>query len=416
MQASVSYRNYCRCCQSTNLERILSLPEMPLHDQFITDKLIEQEFKANLDIYVCLNCYTVQTQHDVDLSAYYEDYQYSVGHSKTATTFMEALADALLNKYFPNTNNLRVLEVGSGDGSQLLPFKQMGCEVLGYEPSAPVAKIAQERGITTIQGLFDKNSLDKLPENFKNKSVDIVITSYTFDHLPDPVEFLQAVKLILNPDRGLLVVEVHDIEKLLSRREFCLFQHEHSIYLSERAAQTMLERQEYAIIDFDIVPESVRRANSLIFVATPDRSSFTSKKISPVDKPNLRRLTFYQSQAAQIQEGIQNLERLVDKLTQAGRKVAGYGAGGRGILTLAAMSNGNKLEYLVDKKPKGVGIYTSKSHVPVFGLEKLKESPVDDILVFSFGYMKEIQEDLQPFGYKADQFYSMIDVTEGKVS
>jgi hypothetical protein len=30
--------------------------------------------------------------------------------------------------------------------------------------------------------------------------------------------------------------------------------------------------------------------------------------------------------------------------------------------------------------------------------------------------MKEIQEDLQPFGYKAEQFYSMIDVTEGKVS
>lgn len=416
MQASVSYRNSCRCCQSTNLVEILSLPDMPLHDQFITNELLGQEFKANLDIYICLNCYTVQTQHDVDLAAYYEDYQYSVGHSKTAKNFMEVIVDSLLKKYFPNTNNLRVLEVGSGDGSQLLPFKQRGCEVLGYEPSAPVAKIAEDRGIRTIQGLFGKNSVDKLPENFKHQSVDIVITSYTFDHLPDPVEFLQAVKLILNPNQGLLVVEVHDIEKLLSRREYCLFQHEHSIYLSEMAAQTMLERQGYNIIDFDIVPESVRRANSLIFVATPHESSFTLKKISSLDQPNLRMLGFYQSQSAQIQEGIHNLERLVDKLTQAGRKVAGYGAGGRGILTLAAMSNGNKLEYLVDKKPKGVGIYTSKSHVSVFGLEKLKESPVDDILVFSFGYMKEIQEELEPLGYKAEQFYSMIDVTEGKVS
>lgn len=389
---------------------------MPLHDQYINCVQRGQEFTADLNIYTCLDCYTVQTQHDVELSAYYEDYQYSVGHSRTATTFMETIANSLVKKYFLSTDNLRVLEVGSGDGSQLLPFKEMGCDVLGYEPSSSVAKIAEERGIATIQGLFEKNSVNNLPEHFRSNNVDIVVTSYTFDHLPDPVEFLQAIKCILNQHHGLLVIEIHDIEKILSRREYCLFQHEHSIYLSEATAQTMLESQGYAIIDFDIVPESVRRANSLIFVATPNQSNFASQKIPPVDKPYLRDQVFYKMQAAHIQEGIRNLEKFVDKLTQAGRKVAGYGAGGRGILTLAAMSNGNKLEYLVDKKPKGVGIYTSKSHLPVFGLEKLKESPVDDILVFSFGYMKEIQEDLLPFGYKADQFYSMIDVTEGKVS
>ena len=39
---------------------------------------------------------------------------------------------------------------------------------------------------------------------------------------------------------------------------------------------------------------------------------------------------------------------------------------------------------------------------------------MDKILVFSFGYMKEIQAELAAFGYQPEQFYSLLDVLAGK--
>ena len=39
-----------------------------------------------------------------------------------------------------------------------------------------------------------------------------------------------------------------------------------------------------------------------------------------------------------------------------------------------------------------------------------KENPVDEILVFSYGYMNEIKKDLKNYGYNSNQIKSFIDV------
>jgi hypothetical protein len=175
-----------------------------------------------------------------------------------------------------------------------------------------------------------------------------------------------------------------------------------------------MERMGYVMIDFNIVPESIRRANSLLFVATPKGSILANQALPKVELDNFEELNFYDTQVQKIYQGIQNLDDYLEKNSQKGKKIAGYGAGGRGVMTLAAMNKAHYLEYLVDKKPKGQGIYCPKSEVPVFGIEKLQESPVDDIIVFSFGYLKEIQEDLQKFGYSSEQLHSMLDILDGR--
>lgn len=416
MSTQITYRNSCRICKSQNLNQILSLSAMPFTDEFVAKNLIGTEFKADIKIYLCKDCQTVQTQHDVDVTSYYEEYQYSVAKSKIAMDFMESLANAVISKYFKNinTSNIKVLEIGSGDGSQLMPFKQLGCSVLGYEPSSSLCQTAASQGITTIQGLFDKSSIGLLPEDFKN--IDVVILSYTFDHLPEPQEFIEAVTKMISPDRGILVIEIHDLEKIFERREYCLFEHEHSIYLTTATAQSLMEREDYSIIDLDIVPESIRRANSLLFVATRNSSVLEELRLPKIQIPQFEKTNFYEAQADEIYKGIENLEKYVEDRVKSGRKIAGYGAGGRGVMTLAAMNNGHKIEYLVDRNPKGIGIFCPKTGVPVFGLEKLAEDPVDEVMVFSFGYMDEIKHDLMNMNYQESQIHSMIDILKGDVS
>jgi ubiquinone/menaquinone biosynthesis C-methylase UbiE len=385
---------------------------MPFTDDFVDPSRLGTEFLADIEVFVCTDCLTAQTQHDVDVGDYYEDYQYSVGGSETASKFMRILAENLQSEFYPGVNDRKVLEVGSGDGEQLVAFKATGCRVLGYEPSSTLCHVAEEKGIPSVQGLFTAESANALPEGFRE--VDVIMLSYTFDHLPDPREFIAASKSILNKQDGLLVVEIHDLEKIVERQEYCLFEHEHSIYLTEKTVEKLCHVEGMEVISFNLVPESDRRANSLIFVATPKESALAGRAVAPSTSSDFDDLAFYDLIGGNIQKGIANLDAFIEQVTASGKTIAGYGAGGRGVMTLAAMNNATKLKYLVDRKPKNDGLLVPKSGIPVVGLAALRDHPVDEILVFSFGYMKEIQSEVGKLGYGPAQFHSLVEILAGR--
>lgn len=400
--------NSCRVCRSSDLYKFLQLDNMPFTDDFVKEEDIGSEFLYPINIFYCKDCNTVQTQHDVAVDEYYEDYKYSVGASTFASNFMNEMAEKLNYNYFNGQGNIKVLEVGSGDGGQLVPFKELGCKVLGYEPSSYLVEVAAGKGIPSVQGLFDESAADTLPDDFKD--VNIILLSYTFDHIPDPIGFLNAVKKILNKKNGILVIENHDLEKIFERQEYCLFEHEHSIYLTKATAISLAKRNGFEVIEFDVLPDEKRRANSLIFVMTQQGSDFAAKAIKNYSLPNYNSTGFYDKECSEIKKGIDNFEKYIDESLAAGKTIAGYGAGGRGIMTLSALKNANQLQYIVDKKPKATGVYAPKFHLPVYEISQLAKQPVDEVIVFSFGYMKEIKEDLKSIGYKENQIVSMLDI------
>ena len=401
----------CRACRKTNLEKILTLPNSPFTDDFINKTQIGKEFLYDIDIYICKDCKTVQTQHNVDVGDYCEDYQYSVGASTTASDFMKILAENLKTIYYANKDGKKVLEIGSGDGQQLLAFKNTGCEVLGYEPSSVLCDVASKKGIASIQGLFTADSVKLLPSEFKE--VDIIMLSYTFDHLPDPRGFINTCGKILNKKEGLLVVEIHDLQKIVERKEYCLFEHEHSIYLTQQTAINLCRSEGFEIVNFNLVQEKDRRANSLIFVATPSASVFAKNAVNSETPKSYNDIEFYKNLAEEIYNGIDKLDQYVAKAKNSNKTIAGYGGGGRGVMTLSAMKNASILKFLVDKKPKGDNLFVPKSAIPLVDLEYLRLNPVDEIIVFSFGYFNEIKVDLQKIGYKDDQLHSFIDIIKG---
>ncbi|MGB8853808.1 MAG: class I SAM-dependent methyltransferase [Pirellulales bacterium] len=404
--------NGCRVCGSADLTAFLHLADMPFTDDFVPPARFGSEFRADIDVFLCRGCLTAQTQHDVDVGDYYEDYQYSVGGSGTASRFMRQLAEQSQATFYPGETGRKVLEVGSGDGEQLVAFKQTGCKVLGYEPSSTLCRAALDKGIESVQGLFTANSVRQLPPDFRQ--VDVLMLSYTFDHLPDPREFVATSRSILNPEQGLLIVEIHDLEKIIARQEYCLFEHEHSIYLTEATAANLCRLEDMEIVSFDLVPQSDRRANSLIFVATPKGSRFSHRPAAPRTPPSFADPEFYRQVSANIFRGVANLEAFVDNRTRRGRSLAGYGAGGRGVMTMSAMKNASRLRYLVDKKPKRPGLLAPKSGVPVVGPDGLQVDPVNDIIVFSFGYFEEIRDEVGQIGYRPEQLHSLVDILAGR--
>ncbi len=386
----------CRICGSTSLESILLLPNMPLADQFITKQDLGKEFLKNIDIGICNTCGSVQNLNDTDMDDYYNDYSHTAQSSPFAMNFMRKLAKQTKENYFSNDDKISVLEIGSSSGEQLMEFKKLGADVLGIEPSAKLSHYANSIGVETINGFFDEHT--PLKKNY----FDVVVLNNTLDHIPRPLAVLSNIYEILK-DNGIVVTEVHDLELIKQRREFCLFLHEHYTYLNQETFTNLLAESGFEVLSFELLDSSEKRGNSLLSVA--------QKQINKVDKPFYsvkNQVNSIKSLSNNIFNSIKNLNDWLEE--NQDKKIVAYGAGGRGVMTLAATNNTDKISFMVDKDPKAQNIWTPKSHIPVFGIEQLKNEKIDIIVVFSFGYFDEIVNECVQYGYKREQFISILDI------
>lgn len=410
---SIHHRDTCRACGATSLDEILAFPDIPFTDDFLDPgSPVATEFRHRLGIHWCASCATVQTRHDVDVSEYYRDYRYTVAGSAFASRFMDQLAETVVTR-FGLRRGAVVLEIGSGDGAQLAAFQRRGCRVLGFEPSSDLTHASSEAGVPVLQCLFDNDSASLIPADAR--PADAVILTYTFDHLPDPVEFLRSVCNVLDQARGVLIVEVHHFGDIVTRAETCLFEHEHSIYLTPLTVSRMLARAGMTLLSTAVMPDAVRRGNSLLFAAAPlgthhAADASASDAVLASWKVYDDRCT-YTDFAADAVARLRGLAGYVRDARAAGRTVAGYGAGGRGVLTIAqAGLTADDIAYVCDGNGAFHGKLMPASRVPVVAPSQLRLQPVDEVIVFSYGYIDEIRSMHADVEAAGTTFISLIDL------
>ncbi|MCG3128160.1 MAG: hypothetical protein CHACPFDD_03036 [Phycisphaerae bacterium] len=393
----VSSRDRCRVCGSRDVKEFLCLSDMPLTEGFVRADGGGEEFAAPIGVYRCGGCGLCQTQHDVNVADYYDAYAYSSSASPFVQRFMEALAGEVCGRYGLSPGDV-VVEVGSGDGAQLGCFQRRGMGVVGFEPSHVLAAEAGRRGVESVVGLFDARSAARLPAGMARAAAALLL--YTLDHLPEPLGALQALRGMLDPRRGVVVIEVHDLATIVARREFCLFEHEHTVYCEAATLRGLLARAGLELLELKLLPRAVRRANSLLAVATPAGSDLAAGAPGGVAAGEPLGLEALRAAADDIGESIERVRRYLSDARRDGRRIAGYGAGGRGVMTLAACARPGDVAYLCDANARFHGWLTPRSRVPVVGPEQVAREPVDEVIVFSFGYLDEIRARLTACGYR----------------
>jgi ubiquinone/menaquinone biosynthesis C-methylase UbiE len=407
MNQEINEWHRCRVCGSEKMSLYLELPNMPLVDALLREDELGGEFLGAIRLFICEECKLAQTMHDVNVRDYYRDYQYSVGQSLFAVHFMQRLAEKVWHTYSLGAGD-SVIEVGSSDGAQLECFQKLGARVLGFEPSESLARVTRLRNVSVIQELFDEDSVEKIPADLR--PAQVLLLTHTFDHIPDPMSFLRAARRILDPQRGLLVIEVHDLEKTVERREFCLFAHEHTTYYYAASLQRVLQRAGFDLISTQMIPDAERRGNSLLVVATLPSSVFAEQKLPPLPLGRLGDVQYLQGFGQEVHASLRRLKKFVQTEKQKGIRLAGYGAGGRGVMTLAAIASPGDFVYVADKNPNLNGYYTPGSHIPVVTPNRFLVDPVDKAIVFSFGYFQEIYDDLATFRKQGGELISLLDL------
>lgn len=407
MQHRVTTRRACRVCGATRLTGFLNLLDMPLTDDFLGASELGNEFRWPLRIFVCDECHVSQTLHDVDVRDYYREYRYSVAHSPFARRFMRRLAEAVWEAYGCAPGDA-VIEVGSSDGAQLGYFRALGARVFGFEPSAHLATAAVASGVPVAVRSFDEGADQVVPAAML--PAQVIASTYTFDHLPAPMRFLEVVRRLLDPERGVLLIEVHDLVKLVERREYCLFAHEHAGYYTAATMQRVLERAGFVLLGTDLLPEAERRGNSLLVIATLEGSRLAAGALPRIELGAYAVSGRYLDHGHAIEQGIERFRGHVADRRRRGIRLAGYGAGGRGVMSLAAGARRGDFAYIVDANPDLHGYYTPVSHVPVSGPDRLSTDRVDEVVVFSFGYFDEIAESLAGYRAQGGLLTSLLDL------
>jgi hypothetical protein len=285
--------------------------------------------------------------------------------------------------------------------------------VLGFEPSADLCAVSRASGVPVAQCLFTAQTVAEIPAELR--PADVVVLTYTFDHLPEPLPFLEAVRTVLEPRRGVLVIEVHDLEQIIERRETCLFEHEHSIYLTSDSFARLLDRAGFELLTTDLLPDGERRGNSLLVVAAPKGTEHPGDPHRPLSR-DFDAWETYADFGQEVERSHAGLRDWVRARRAAGETVAGWGAGGRGVMTLAYTGlTGEDVEYLVDRNPHAHGHLAPGSHVPVVAPEHLASAPVDHLIVFSYGYMDEIREHVRELGVEP-RIVSVLDLLRAPAS
>ena len=392
-------RYSCRNCSLDLAKPVVTLNKMPLTDEFILEKNKDAyEYLEDINIFQCVACGLVQNPADFDHEKYYKNYEYSSGYSVFVRDFMKLYSESLvasfidINKRPPSS----ILEIGSGDGVQLKCFENLGqVELLGVEPSEFLARIAIESNIPTHIGLFDKTSPQIL-----GRKVDICLSSFTLDHVRSPVEYLQGAHKLLN-ENGILAFEIHDLDKIISRSEYCLFEHEHTIYMDRVTAIRLVRVHGFEVIAVNPLPENKVRGNSLIIIAKkiPVTVNISNEIIAP---ENLSLSTL----GNQIKTTIKRIDDWILAI-EPGSDLVGFGAGGRGVMTLAALEQCNRFSALFDSNFKGGAYLTPKTRIQVVDPNQWKMYSKAYCLVFSFGYYSEIKAQLLSQGFDENKIFSL---------
>lgn len=410
---SIVYRQACRFCGSRDVRRFLHFENIPFFDEVIPEERLGKEFLAPMDVYWCGECHCVQSQHDVNVSAYYTDYQYVASDSPFIRAFMDTLAGEVFSRFALQPGD-HVIEVGSADGYQLAGFQARGATVLGFEPAENLCELSRKRGVEVVADLFTADSWTQIPDRFK--PVQAFVLLHTFDHLLDPVPFLELVSRVLDPERGVLILEVHDLREIMDRRETSLLGHEHATFLHLGSMSRVLDRCGLVLLDANFVPENMRRGNSMLIAAgVKGGRHLPSIRLAEEDFARFDQWPTYEDFARTVDESFARVRDHVRAQVAAGRRLAGYGAWGRGVTTLAmAGLTACDFVFVCDRNPFLHGKFTPGSQVPIAPPERLLEEEIDEVIVFNYGYLEEIRHQLAAYTERGGRLTSVLDLLGGR--
>lgn len=380
----------CRSCGNPLNNTFIDLGMSPLSNAYIKEEDIEKAEKFYpLHAYVCDKCFLVQLDKFETPEQIFSDYAYFSSYSDSWLQHANNYADMIIDR-FQFGKESRVIEVASNDGYLLQFFKKKNIPILGIEPAANVAEVAEANGIPTLVEFLGVECATKLKE--KGVKADLLIGNNVLAHVPDINDFVEGLKILLS-NQGIITMEFPHLLNLIKLNQFDTIYHEHFSYLSFIAVKTIFNKHGLKL--FDVERLSTHGGSLRIYACHSNYNRAISDNVSILiqeeRKEGLLSINTYESFSEKVKE---NKRKLLDFMIYAkrqGKTIVGYGAPAKGntLLNYCGIRS-DFIDYTVDRNPYKQGRYLPGVHLKIKAPEIIIETKPDYILVLPWNLKDEI--------------------------
>ena len=380
----------CRSCGADRLVSVLDLGTTPLANALIVSEALSQpEERFPLELAFCERCALAQITESVPPGKLFREYLYFSSFSDTMLRHAEAIADRLRGERGLGPSSL-VVEVASNDGYLLQFYKRAGIPVLGIEPAANIARVAEgERGIPTLCDFFGTDLAARLAQ--EGKRADIVHGNNVLAHVPDLNGFVRGIATVLKPG-GLAVFEVPYVGDMVERLEFDTIYHEHLCYFSLSALVPLFGRHGLAIVRVERL--DIHGGSLRVFAAHSQGASAdetVQAMLVREECDGLAQSAYYADFAERVRRLGRALTRVLQDLKKSGARIAAYGASAKGSTLLNTFGIGSDLlDFVVDRSSYKQGRYTPGTHLPISAPARLLEEMPNYVLLLTWNFEREI--------------------------
>jgi 2-polyprenyl-3-methyl-5-hydroxy-6-metoxy-1,4-benzoquinol methylase len=384
----------CRFCDSPLEHEFADLGMSPLSNAYLRSQQLEEpETFYPLKASVCASCLLVQLPAIETPEKIFSDYAYFSSYSDSWLAHARAYCQAMIARLSLDADS-QVVEVASNDGYLLQYFKEAGVPVLGVEPAANVAAVAQDKGIETVVRFFGVNTAKELAAN--GRRARLLLGNNVLAHVPDLNDFVGGLKILLER-QGVITMEFPHLLRLIEGNQFDTIYHEHFSYFSFLSVQRVFAARGLTIFDVD---QLETHGGSLRIYARhaeerPNVEESVEALLKKETASGLARLETYARFAEQVRRTKRELLSFLIRAREEGKRVVGYGAPAKGNTLLNYCGiRGDFIDYTVDRSPHKQGLFLPGTRIPIHAPERIRETKPDYVLILPWNLKAEIVEQM----------------------
>jgi SAM-dependent methyltransferase len=384
---------YCNCrfCGMRLRHTFVDLGMSPLCQTHISpDQLNHMEPFYPLRAYVCHECFLVQLDEYVAPGDIFSDYAYFSSYSDSWVEHARLYAETMTQRFRLDAQS-RVVEIASNDGYLLQHFVRNGIPVLGVEPAANVAQVAQKKGIPTTVRFFGSETARDITR--ETGQADLLLGNNVLAHVPDLNDFVAGMKILLKT-RGVITMEFPHLYRLMERNQFDTIYHEHFSYFSFFTVEKVFAA--HGLVLFDVEELDTHGGSLRIFARHADNDvPPVSARVDALRQREqdggFTKLETYFAFAEQVKETKRAILEFLIGAKRAGKTVVGYGAPGKGntLLNYCGIRQ-DFIDYTVDRSPYKQGKFTPGTRIPILDPDKIRETRPDYLFILPWNLKDEI--------------------------
>ena len=386
----------CRNCSSNLNKMFVDLGTSPPSNSYITkNNLLKKEKKYPLKVFVCENCWLVQTQDFTKADQLFDDnYAYFSSTSKSFLNHAKSYALDIIDRINLKKESL-VIEVASNDGYLLKNFLERKIPCLGIEPTKSTADFAKSIGIPVIKDFFSSKLADKLLDD--GISADLICGNNVYAHVPNINDFTLGLKKILKKS-GTITLEFPHILQLIKFNQFDTIYHEHFSYLSLYAVNAIFKKFDLRI--YRVEELGVHGGSLRIYGCHNDHSIKTEDSFVYILKKEIlfgiNRINIYEDFQKKVKLTSQNFLNFLNSEHNYGKKIAAYGAAAKGNTILNYLNiKDDKIMFVCDAAKSKQNKYMPGSHIPILSPEQILIDKPDFVIIFPWNLSTEIKNQLE---------------------